>query len=271
MSEGTSVVTEDRSTTIGALAAALAKAQGAMESASKNARNPHFGSQYADFAAIWDACRGPLSANGLAIIQRVTNDARAVQVTTMLLHASGEWIQDRITVPLTKSDAQGVGSAITYGKRYGLSAMVGVAADLDDDGNAASAPTGKRTSQPEVSARTSNVRTEAIKEKLKAQLQAGDSIVSNIADIRAASDSLKAEGKREATEPSDLEKKLGESVSVMSKMVAVGQRYGLSGERVAQYMRAATGKKDKNQLTLDDVAKVVSAIEADMAPALSDE
>lgn len=262
----------DQTESIAALSAALAKAQGQMKGAKKDSVNPHFKSSYADLASIWDACRDALAANGLAVMQRVSTDAVGVCITTQLVHSSGEWVRDRCVYPVAQRTPQGIGSAITYGRRYSLAALLGIAAEDDDDGNAASAPTGKRTSQPEVSARTSNVRTEAIKEKLKAQLQAGDSIVATAEQVKAASDELKAEGKREATEPpSDLEKKLGESVSVMSKMVAVGQRYGLSGQRMADYMRVATGKKDKNQLTLDDVAKVVSAIEADMAPALSDE
>ena len=128
----------DETPTIAALAAALAKAQGQMKAAAKDSKNPHFGSKYADFASIVDAIRGPLSANGLAFIQRVSTTDGVATVTTRLMHSSGEWIQDKCSFPVAQKTPQGYGSAITYAKRYALSALVGVAADEDDDGNAAS-------------------------------------------------------------------------------------------------------------------------------------
>jgi hypothetical protein len=69
-----------------------------------------------------------------------------VIVETILTHTSGQWIQSELALPLLKADPQGVGSAITYGRRYGLAAIIGIVADVDDDGNAAS---GKSTKQPE--------------------------------------------------------------------------------------------------------------------------
>lgn len=129
-----------QSTTIGALAAALAKAQAAMPNASKDATNPHFKSRYADLASIWDACRKPLTENGLAVIQApVSAEPGYVGLTTTLLHSSGEWISETVGAPLTQNTAQSVGSALTYLRRYALAAMVGVAPD-DDDGNPASQP-----------------------------------------------------------------------------------------------------------------------------------
>ena len=121
---------------IGTLAAALAKAQGAMSSASKDSKNPHFNSKYADLASVWDACREPLSVNGLAVLQRPSTSDNTVRVTTQLVHASGEWVKDTITLTLPQPTAQALGSALTYLRRYGLSAVVGVAPD-DDDGHAA--------------------------------------------------------------------------------------------------------------------------------------
>lgn len=135
---------QNRSDSIGALAAALSKAQGAMEGASKANENPFFKSKYADLASVWDACRVPLSTNALAVVQTV-DDAEAngrVIVETVLMHASGEWISGRIAMKPTKDDPQGIGSAITYARRYGLQAIVGIAPE-DDDGNAASGNRGK--------------------------------------------------------------------------------------------------------------------------------
>ena len=125
------------------IATALASAQGAMKGAVKDAENPHFRSKYADLASVWDACRGPLTSNGISVIQspRLVSNGEGwlVEVETTLLHKSGQFFSDALQVPVTKADAQGVGSALTYARRYALSAFVGVAPE-DDDGNAASAP-----------------------------------------------------------------------------------------------------------------------------------
>jgi hypothetical protein len=133
------IVPDRKSASIAALAAALAKAQGEMEAAAKANVNPHFKSRYADLASVWEACRGPLSKHGLAVLQPVSADGPKVTVTTILAHSSGEWISEALTMTAQQNTPQGVGSAITYGRRYGLSSMVGIAPD-DDDGNAASRP-----------------------------------------------------------------------------------------------------------------------------------
>lgn len=125
-----------RSETIGALGAALAKAQAAMKPAVKDAKNPHFKSSYADLASVWEACRAHLTANGIAVIQSPEADGARVTITTLLAHSSGEWLQGALTLTARQADPQSVGSAITYGRRYGLASMVGVAPD-DDDAEAA--------------------------------------------------------------------------------------------------------------------------------------
>ena len=126
---------------IAALATALAKAQGQIAPASKDAENPFYKSHYADLASIWEACRGPLSANGLAVIQSpIDAGAGRVGLLTRLVHSSGEWISSEVTVRLAKDDAQGLGSALTYLRRYCLAAFIGVTATEDDDANAAVAP-----------------------------------------------------------------------------------------------------------------------------------
>lgn len=126
-----------KSAELGSLAAALAKAQGEMEAASKDKVNPHFKSKYADLGSIWDAIRAPLTKNGLSVVQLPhTAEDGTVRVTTILLHSSGQFIEASYCLPATKQDAQGFGSAITYMKRYALTGM-GVAPE-DDDGNLAS-------------------------------------------------------------------------------------------------------------------------------------
>ena len=129
------------------LAPALAKAQAVMATAKKDSTNPHFGNKYADLASVWDACREPLTANGLSIVQAPCNTSPdTVSIRTILLHSSGQFISSTITLRPSKADPQGAGSAITYARRYALSAMVGVSPD-DDDGNAAS---GRETKKPDV-------------------------------------------------------------------------------------------------------------------------
>ena len=129
----------------GKLFAALAKVQGAIEGARKGTDNPFFKSKYADLASVWDACREQLSANGFAVIQRpVGDDPQIVVLETILGHESGEWISGTLTMKPVKADPQGIGSCITYARRYALASMVGVAPE-DDDGNAASKGTPSST------------------------------------------------------------------------------------------------------------------------------
>lgn len=121
------------------LAIALAKAQAMMKPAEKNAINPHFKSSYADLNSVFETIRGPLSDNGLAILQEATSVNGAVAVSTRILHASGQWIEfEPLIMPVAKASAHGVGSAISYAKRYSISAALGIVAHDDDDGNAAS-------------------------------------------------------------------------------------------------------------------------------------
>lgn len=136
---------------IGELAKALAAAQGEMTAASKDASNPHFKSRYATLASVWDAIRGPLSRNGLSVSQvlETPDVGPGVIVRTILLHTSGQWICSRYVMPIPdKLTPQAVGSAITYARRYALSAIVGIAPDDDDDGNAASVTPARQEAPP---------------------------------------------------------------------------------------------------------------------------
>jgi hypothetical protein len=128
-----------QSETVGALAAALAKAQGEMENATKNAKNPHFKSNYADLAEILNTARPVLARHGIAVVQSPSYEGGEVQLATTLMHTSGEWVRGFASAPATKQDPQGIGSAVTYLRRYALAAFVGIAQE-DDDGQAASRP-----------------------------------------------------------------------------------------------------------------------------------
>ncbi len=126
----------ERSESMKEIATALCKAQSMMKHAKKDSANPFFKSHYADLASVIDAIREPFASQGLSFVQGIGDSDHGVAIETMLLHTSGEWLSSTYSVPVTKADAQGVGSAITYGRRYALAALCGVAAE-DDDGNAA--------------------------------------------------------------------------------------------------------------------------------------
>ena len=120
------------------LAAALCAVQGELKPAIKQADNPFFKSKYVDLPGVWEAIRPLLAKNGLSVVQTFTASADGPIIVTTLMHKSGQWVSSELFLTPAKSDPQGVGSAITYGRRYALAAMVGVVADEDDDGNAAS-------------------------------------------------------------------------------------------------------------------------------------
>lgn len=124
------------SESINEIAAALAKAQGEMGGALKESANPFFKSKYADLSSVWDACRGPLSKHGLAVIQSPSAEGVAVSIETLLTHTSGQWMRGIVTVNAKDESPQAVGSAITYLRRYALQSFVGVAPE-DDDAEAA--------------------------------------------------------------------------------------------------------------------------------------
>lgn len=128
------------------LATALSAAQGELKDAEKTSENKFAGYKYADLAEILQTARPILAKHGLAVIQGVAYDNGHVHVTTRLVHSTGQFAESMVSIPvgklgkdgnLSKPDAQQVGSAATYGRKYGFTAMVGMAQD-DDDGEAAS-------------------------------------------------------------------------------------------------------------------------------------
>lgn len=127
---------------------ALSRAQAQIRGALKDSSNPHFKSRYADLESVWDAARKPLTDHGLSVIQEPGFEApNLVTLTTILCHESGECRESKSGVTLAKVDAQTVGSAITYLRRYALAAVVGIAPS-DDDGNAASAKADPKPAAP---------------------------------------------------------------------------------------------------------------------------
>ncbi len=136
------------------LAIALSKAQAVMETADKSSTNPFFHSSYADLAEVWEACRKPLTDNGLSVIQSISSSQKNqfdmvlqtkegprkatgiwLVVTSRLLHISEQWIEDTIEMPV-EADPQSIGKITTYIRRYALMALCGIAPE-DDDGESA--------------------------------------------------------------------------------------------------------------------------------------
>jgi hypothetical protein len=124
-----------KSDSIGKLVGAMCQVQGKMSPVPFDSENPFFKNRYASLGAVVFASKGLLADHGIAILQPASGDVNGVVITTLIGHTSGEWISDAITIKPSKPDAQGMGSAITYGRRYGLSAMAGLVSDEDDDGN----------------------------------------------------------------------------------------------------------------------------------------
>jgi len=144
------------SETTATLCAALVAAQGGLRPIAKDGKNPAFRARYATLDGIMETVRPALAAHGLAVVQGVVHPetgegGRLVGITveTRLIHTSGEWLASVVPVPVAKGDAHGLGSALSYGRRYGISALLALSTDEDDDGNAAAkAPPAKPQAKP---------------------------------------------------------------------------------------------------------------------------
>lgn len=149
----------DMSPQIGKLAEALAKAQSQMEHAKKDANNPFFKSKYADLTSVSEACRTQLAANGIAVTQTTAlNETGGAVLITTLMHSSGEWIRGFMPIMVSKADAQGFGSALSYARRYALAGIASVCTS-DDDGEAA---VGRGTVTPKVTAMPDKINKEQL-------------------------------------------------------------------------------------------------------------
>jgi hypothetical protein len=125
-----------QSDNIADLAASLAKAQSEMGAVHKDQDNPYFRSKFAGLSTVWETVKPALTKNGLSIVQMPGSDERGYFVQTQLLHSSGQWIRSTTYMKPAKEDPQGIGSLISYARRYALQAMVMACPD-DDDGEAA--------------------------------------------------------------------------------------------------------------------------------------
>ena len=122
----------EKSESIKNIAMAMNRAQGVITAAVKDATNPFFKSSYADLGAVIKAVKAGMFENGLSYMQSPVMNDSGVGVTTLIMHISGEWIQDTLILPITKLDPQAAGSAITYARRYSLQSLMGLPSADDD-------------------------------------------------------------------------------------------------------------------------------------------
>ena len=138
-----------QSESIDLIAAAFVKCQAALEAVPMNADNPFFHSKYADLAAVVGATRPILAAHGLAVTQTFHETERndVLHIETTLIHESGQYWSSLLTMPLDKPTPQGAGSAMSYGRRYAYSAILGVITEADDDAESATSRNGSSAAQ----------------------------------------------------------------------------------------------------------------------------
>lgn len=135
-----------RSQELDQIAGAIAKAQSIVKHPTKSRENTHFKNKYAELAGVIDVGK-VLNDTGVAIIPTTALTESGLTHTLLLAHESGQWFESDLTIPLSKADAQGVGSALTYARRYHLSMALNVASEDDDDGNTAASQS-RRSSEP---------------------------------------------------------------------------------------------------------------------------
>ena len=135
------------------LAGALSKAQSEMSGAKKSAKNPFFKSNYANLEEVINCIKDPFANHGLSFLQFPVSSDGFAGVETTIMHESGEWVSNEFMLKCAKNDPQGMGSAITYARRYGLQSAVGLPSE-DDDGNAAT-----KRSQPAPQAKPAPIKS----------------------------------------------------------------------------------------------------------------
>ena len=161
----------ERSESVIDLLVSLVKFQGQIRSVPKTSENPYFNSRYASLDAVWEMCRKPLSDNGLALVQAIVQEEGKSYLVTTLYHTSGQWMASRYPIMPMKQkkdtgweaskDPQSIGSAITYARRYAMSALLGVAAEEDTDGQAAPRNAARGTQRGAPPARTASQSVQA--------------------------------------------------------------------------------------------------------------
>ncbi len=213
----------NKSESITNLVGALTAFQGKMTAVKKGATNPFFKSKYATLDTIWETIRKPLSENGLSITQtmNLVNDKSVLETT--LYHTSGEWISGAQLVNPVKDDPQSLGSAISYARRYSLSALLGIVADEDDDGNVATKP-------ELVKSTTTTAKDTAPRPK------------------------------SETTAPTKAEP--GISLAQTKKIYASAKEKGITQDQAKAYLKEVFHKMSTKELTISEASRLIEDINA---------
>lgn len=134
----------------------MSKFQGEIEAVTKDASNPFYKSRYATLAAVVDAVRKPLAKHGLSFVQLPSNNpaTSTLKLSTILMHTSGEFIEESYEMVPADNKPQTVGSCLSYMRRYSLQSILGVASDDDDDGNRASGTGPKKPGKVDITVDT---------------------------------------------------------------------------------------------------------------------
>jgi len=216
----------NKSESITNLVKALAAFQGKMTAVKKDATNPFYKSRYATLDTIWESIRKPLSENGLSVAQtmNLTPDNKSVLETT-LYHTSGEWINGTQLVNPVKDDPQSLGSAISYARRYSLSAILGIVADEDDDANIATKPEPVKST------------TTAVKDTTPRP-------------------------KPETTTPAPTKAEPGISAAQTKKIYASVKGMGIEVPTIKDYLKDVFHKMSTKELTISEASRLIEDIEA---------
>ena len=213
----------NKSESIIELAKALSNLQGKMVAVKKDAINPFYKSKYATLDTIWEAIRKPLSENGLSIVQTMNLVGDKSILETTLYHISGEWISGTQLVNPVKDDPQSLGSAISYARRYSLSAILGIVTDEDDDANIATKPEAKP--------------------KTKEEPKSAEKPVSSTTETSQKS------------EPSI-------SVAQTKKIYALVKEKGITTDQARAYLKKIFNKMSTKELTISEASRLIEDIEA---------
>ena len=159
------------SESIKAIAPALVAAQKAFKPVASSGNNPHLRSKYSTIADYLNAINAALWANDLFLTQSVCKSEVGISVSTKIIHKSGEWIEsDPCVLPVEKPNAQAVGSAISYARRYSLAAFLGLASGLDDDDGVAASKIAVTKASPAEAAKAAKLTNKpAFEDRLKAE------------------------------------------------------------------------------------------------------
>jgi hypothetical protein len=220
-----------RSESVKEIATALSSFQGKMTAVKKDSTNPFYKSKYASLDTIWETIRKPLLENGLSVAQTMdVEDGNSVLETT-LYHTSGEWISGTQLVNPVKNDPQGLGSAITYARRYSLSAILGLVSDDDDDANTATKP----------------------------ETKPSETILYHTSeDVNSVEVTPRPKPKTTAPTPTKAE---GITVPQTKKIHATAKEKNLSPEAARSYMQKTFKKNSTKELTKDEASTMIEFLD----------